>query len=190
MKTLSPTLLTHLQGGGPFTMADLYTVTMASGTILRWTDYDVDITHPVTGYTHSASGPVLKRGKTRTIIGVEALIRWRHPQRGQLLPAEFLPMIEDHPLAIELGQWVIENALLQIERWRQVGLDLAVSVNIGRRHLMQADFVQRLREALAAHPRLQPSCLELELLELVELVLEEDATGALLPPPPPWCPPW
>jgi len=100
-----------------------------------------------------------------TIIGVEALIRWRHPQRGQLLPAEFLPMIEDHPLAIELGQWVIENALLQIERWRQVGLDLAVSVNIGRRHLMQADFVQRLREALAAHPRLQPSCLELELLE-------------------------
>lgn len=71
MKTLSPTLLTHLQGGGPFTMADLHTITMASGTILRWTDYDVDITHPITGYTHSASGPVLKRGKTRTIIGVE-----------------------------------------------------------------------------------------------------------------------
>jgi EAL domain-containing protein (putative c-di-GMP-specific phosphodiesterase class I) len=74
-------------------------------------------------------------------------------------------MIEDHPLAIELGRWVIENALLQIERWRQAGLNVAVSVNIGRRHLMQDDFVQRLREALAAHPEVQPNWLELELLE-------------------------
>jgi len=74
-------------------------------------------------------------------------------------------MIQDHPLAIELGQWVIENALLQVERWQQDGLNIAVSVNIGVRHLMQADFVQRLREALDAHPRLKPDCLELELSE-------------------------
>ena len=103
--------------------------------------------------------------RTGEVIGVEALIRWLHPQQGLLPPADFLPMIEDHPLAVKLGQWVIENALLQIERWRQVGLDMAVSVNIGRRHLMQTDFVQRLREALAAHPGLGPDCLELELLE-------------------------
>jgi len=103
--------------------------------------------------------------RTGVVIGVEALIRWLHPQRGSLLPAGFLPMIEDHPLAIELGRWVIENALLQIERWRQAGLNVAVSVNIGRRHLMQDDFVQRLREALAAHPEVQPNWLELELLE-------------------------
>ena len=74
-------------------------------------------------------------------------------------------MIQDHTLAIEVGQWVIENALLQVERWQQDGLNIAVSVNIGVRHLMQADFVQRLREALDAHPRLKPDCLELELLE-------------------------
>ena len=74
-------------------------------------------------------------------------------------------MIEDHPLAVKLGQWVIESALAQMERWREVGLDMTVSVNIGRRHLMQADFVQRLREALAAHPAVRPGCLELELLE-------------------------
>ncbi len=103
--------------------------------------------------------------RTGEVIGVEALIRWLHPQQGLLPPADFVPMIEDHPLAVKLGQWVIENALLQIERWRQVGLDMAVSVNIGRRHLMQTDFVQRLREALAAHPGLGPDCLELELLE-------------------------
>ena len=103
--------------------------------------------------------------RTGVVFGVEAMIRWLHPQRGRLPPADFLPMIEDHPLAIELGQWVIENALLQVERWRQDGLNIAVSVNIGVRHVMQADFVQRLREALDAHPRLKPDCLELELLE-------------------------
>ena len=103
--------------------------------------------------------------RTGAVFGVEAMIRGLHPQRGRLPPADFLPMIEDHPLAIELGQWVIENALLQVERWRQDGLNIAVSVNIGVRHVMQADFVQRLREALDAHPRLKPDCLELELLE-------------------------
>ena len=103
--------------------------------------------------------------RTGAVIGVEALIRWRHPQRGLVPPADFLPMIEDHPLAVKLGQWVIESALAQMDGWREVGLNMAVSVNIGRRHLMQTDFVQRLGEALAAHPGLQPSCLELELLE-------------------------
>ena len=103
--------------------------------------------------------------RTGEVIGVEALIRWLHPQQGLLPPADFLPMIEDHPLAVKLGQWVIESALAQMESWREVGLNMAVSINIGRRHLMQTDFVQRLGEALAAHPGLQPNCLELELLE-------------------------
>ncbi len=103
--------------------------------------------------------------RTGTVIGVEALIRWLHPHRGLLLPADFLPMLEDHPLAVKLGQWVIESALAQMDGWREVGLNMAVSVNIGRRHLMQTDFVPRLGEALAAHPGLQPNCLELELLE-------------------------
>ena len=103
--------------------------------------------------------------RTGTVIGVEALIRWRHPQKGMVPPADFLPMIEDHPLAVKLGQWVIESALSQMELWRGVGLDLTVSVNIGTRHLMQAGFADQLREALAAHPGLLPSCLELELLE-------------------------
>ena len=102
---------------------------------------------------------------TGEVLSVEALIRWLHPQRGLLMPVHFLPMVEDHPLAVELGQWVIEAVLRQIERWQQDGLSIAVSVNVGRRHLMQADFVQRLRDALAAHPGLKPNCLELELLE-------------------------
>ncbi len=103
--------------------------------------------------------------RTGEVIGVEALIRWLHPQRGLLPPADFLPMIEDHPLAAELDQWVIANALQQIERWQKDGLSITVSVNIGGRHLMRPYFVQRLREALAVHPGLKPNCLELELLE-------------------------
>ena len=103
--------------------------------------------------------------RTGVVIGVEALVRWVHPERGLLPPVEFLPMIEDHPLAVKLGQWVIQSALVQMELWQEVGLNMPVSVNIGRRHLMQADFVHQLRDALAAHPRLQASCLELELLE-------------------------
>ena len=103
--------------------------------------------------------------RTGEVIGVEALIRWLHPQRGMLPPASFLPMIQDHPLAIEVGQWVIEGALQQVERWQQAGLNIAVSVNIGERHLTRPDFVQGLREALAAHPGVTPGTLRLEIRE-------------------------
>ncbi|WP_295400949.1 EAL domain-containing protein [uncultured Thiocystis sp.] len=100
-----------------------------------------------------------------TVVGAEALIRWRHPERGLLPPVVFLPVIEDHPLAVELGEWVIATALTQMEEWHALGLDLPVSVNIGARQLQQIDFVERLRALLAAHPGVKPSCLGLELLE-------------------------
>lgn len=100
-----------------------------------------------------------------TLVGAEALIRWRHPIRGLMAPGEFLPVIEDHSLAIELGEWVLENALSQIEQWRAIGLDIPVSVNIGARQLQQSDFAERLRRILAAHPGIGPNQLELEVLE-------------------------
>jgi EAL domain-containing protein (putative c-di-GMP-specific phosphodiesterase class I) len=100
------------------------------------------------------------------VIGAEALIRWQHPQRGLLLPQEFLPAIEDDPLAIELGEWVIETALTQMERWQASGLELPISVNVGARQLQQADFVARLRARLAAHPQVKPASLALEIQEV------------------------
>ncbi len=103
--------------------------------------------------------------RTGTVIGAEALIRWQHPQRGLLLPAEFLPMIKDHPLAVELDEWVLDSALTQIERWRAAGLDIPVSVNVSTHQLQQADFVARLHAMLAAHPNLRSGDLELEVLE-------------------------
>jgi EAL domain-containing protein (putative c-di-GMP-specific phosphodiesterase class I) len=100
-----------------------------------------------------------------TVVGAEALIRWQHPERGLLVPASFLPAIEDHPLAVELGEWVIDTALTQMERWQEEGLNIPVSVNVGARQLQAPDFVDRLAALMAAHPRVKPSSLELEIVE-------------------------
>ncbi|MEY4344969.1 MAG: hypothetical protein RL032_801, partial [Pseudomonadota bacterium] len=103
--------------------------------------------------------------RTGQIVGAEALIRWQHPEQGLLPPAAFLPIIENHPLAVEIGEWVIGAALLQMEHWVLQGMDVNVSVNIGARQLQQGDFVDRLRAILAMHPRINASALELEILE-------------------------
>ncbi len=109
------------------------------------------------------------------VIGAEALIRWQHPQSGLLMPAQFLPVIDDHPLAIEVGEWVIDSALGQLQRWRTQGLDIQVSVNVGARQMQQRDFVARLQQILTAHPDIAPNRLALEVLETSAL---EDIEGA------------
>ena len=103
--------------------------------------------------------------RTGEVIGAEALIRWQHPERGLLPPGAFLPSIEDHPISVALGEWVIHAALAQMSAWQAQGLDLQVSVNIGARQLQQADFPQRLGDILAAHPDVAPHRLQLEILE-------------------------
>jgi len=103
--------------------------------------------------------------RTGEVIGAEALLRWRHPERGLLPPGLFLPVIEEHPLTVEVGQWVIENALRQMEAWRDSGFEIPISVNVSAFELQQPDFVDRLCARLAAHPRVNPSHLELEVLE-------------------------
>ncbi len=111
--------------------------------------------------------------RTGTVIGAEALVRWQHPEKGLLPPSDFLPVIEDHPLAVELGEWVIDAVLTQTAIWQDAGLNIPVSVNIGARQLQQKDFVERLCKIQAAHPEIKLSCLELEALETSAL---EDLT--------------
>ena len=105
--------------------------------------------------------------KTGIVIGVEALIRMQHPKRGLLNPIEFLPIIENNPMSIEIGEWVIDTVLTQISEWQKMGLKLPVStsVNIAAVQLQQPDFAQRLTILLAAHPNVEPSLLGLEVLE-------------------------
>jgi diguanylate cyclase (GGDEF)-like protein/PAS domain S-box-containing protein len=102
---------------------------------------------------------------TGQVIGAEALIRWQHPEKGLLAPATFLSVIEDHQLSVDLGEWVIDTALTQIEKWHAAGLDLPVSVNMGARQLQQGDFVACLQAIMDRHPLVSASSLELELLE-------------------------
>jgi diguanylate cyclase (GGDEF)-like protein/PAS domain S-box-containing protein len=103
--------------------------------------------------------------RTGQVIGAEALLRWQHPERGLLPPGMFLPVIEDHPLTVEVGRWVIESVLNQMETWQQNGFDLPVSVNVSAFELQHPDFVSNLCARLQAHPRIKPSHLELEVLE-------------------------
>jgi diguanylate cyclase (GGDEF)-like protein/PAS domain S-box-containing protein len=99
------------------------------------------------------------------IVGVEALIRWEHPKKGLLAPAAFLPAVNEHAMAIDIGEWVIDTALGQVEAWKTQGLNIPVSVNVGARQLQQKNFVSRLGELLGKHPRVAPTELTLEILE-------------------------
>jgi EAL domain-containing protein (putative c-di-GMP-specific phosphodiesterase class I) len=103
--------------------------------------------------------------RTHAVVGAEALIRWQHPQRGLLSPLMFLPDVDESPVSVAIGEWVIKTALAQMGRWQQAGFDLPVSVNIGAYQLQQPDFSQRLQALLNACPQVLPSGLQLEVLE-------------------------
>ncbi|WP_304307910.1 bifunctional diguanylate cyclase/phosphodiesterase [Pseudacidovorax intermedius] len=103
-----------------------------------------------------------------TVLGAEALIRWQHPERGLLPPGAFLPLLEDDALTIDLGEWVIEQALVQAGRWAAAGLRLPVSVNVASAQLQAADFMRKLGLALERHPD-AADLLELEILETTSL---------------------
>ncbi|MBR7800079.1 bifunctional diguanylate cyclase/phosphodiesterase [Undibacterium fentianense] len=117
--------------------------------------------------------------RTGQVFGVEALIRWQHPAKGLLPPASFLPTIENHAFSIELGEWVMATAMAQIAHWQTLGLDLAVSVNVGALQLQQADFTQRLEKLLAPYPRFLLERLELEILESSALSDIEQVTRVI-----------
>ena len=105
--------------------------------------------------------------RTGSMIGVEALIRVQHPERGLLSPIEFLPVIENNALMIDVGEWVINAALSQINHWQILtpSLNIKVSVNVAAVQLQQPEFTARLTELLLAHPQVDARNLELEVLE-------------------------
>ncbi len=107
--------------------------------------------------------------RTWKLTGAEALIRWNHPERGLLPPVEFLHALEDTDLDIQLGEWVITNALNQLGQWRTAGLNLDLSINISAHHLQSPGFAEKLQKQLASNPGLPPGCLQIEILETAAL---------------------
>lgn len=103
------------------------------------------------------------------VIGVEALIRWNHPERGIVPPGEFLPMIEQSEFMADIDEWVIGEALEQIALWKRRGLDMRVSVNVSARLLLAPDFPDVVRNHLRRQPEVPPGLLEFEVLESAAL---------------------
>ncbi|TVR91986.1 MAG: EAL domain-containing protein [Wenzhouxiangellaceae bacterium] len=103
--------------------------------------------------------------RTGQVLGAEALLRWRHPERGTLPPAQFLPLVEGQPLALELGDWVLRQALAQLAGWNEQGLRVTVSVNVFARQMLAPDFIAKLHDALQRCPGVEPEQLEIEVLE-------------------------
>lgn len=112
------------------------------------------------------------------LTGAEALIRWRHPTRGLLTPAAFLPALENGPLAATVGSWVLDQACAQAALWRRNGMEtFRMGVNLFDAQLRVGDFVSEVIETLEKHG-LPPSSLELEITETIvldhdDLVLEK-----------------
>ncbi|ORU94446.1 MAG: diguanylate cyclase [Cycloclasticus sp. symbiont of Bathymodiolus heckerae] len=107
--------------------------------------------------------------RTGTIVGMEALLRWQHPEKGLVFPLEFLPVIEQHDLIISIGDWVMESALKQLTYWQEQGKDWSVSVNIAAKHFHLPSFYTRLKRMLNNYPDVSPCKLEIEILESVAL---------------------
>lgn len=103
--------------------------------------------------------------RTGAVVGVEALIRWQHPDQGLMLPGTFLPQIEKHPLCEMLGAWVLEAALGQLDAWCRSGLHLPVSINVSARQLQDEKFSSNLADLLSKYPHSAAADVQLEILE-------------------------
>ncbi len=107
--------------------------------------------------------PIVDLGRGE-VVGVEALVRWHHPEHGLLLPDSFLPLAEHIGAIIPLGLWVLETACRQGARWASQGLQLEVAVNLSARQLTDPSLVDDVRRILAK-TELHPSQLLLEITE-------------------------
>lgn len=116
--------------------------------------------------------------KTGRCVGAEALLRWQHPELGDVSPAEFIPLIEQTSLARQTTQWVLDAAMEQLGDWGPTGEAVALSVNISAANLAESDFVQRIQLGLLKRG-LRPDQLEIELTESAIMEQPEKAMAVL-----------
>ena len=109
------------------------------------------------------------------VLGAEALVRWMHPLRGLVSPAQFIPVAEESSLILSIGAWVLDAACRQLAAWRGNALtrDLSISVNVSAQQFKQPDFVDRVAAVLRTYG-VDSGCLKLELTESVVLFDVDD----------------
>ncbi|PLX86494.1 MAG: hypothetical protein C0617_00855 [Desulfuromonas sp.] len=113
------------------------------------------------------------------VIGLEALVRWQHPERGMVPPGDFIPLAEETGLIVPLGEWILRSVCAQIGSWRKKGLPpVRVAVNISGRQFQQPEFVDTVDRVLA-DTGLDPQWLELEITESVVMAKVEQTIMTL-----------
>ncbi len=114
-------------------------------------------------------------------LGAEALIRWLHPERGLVSPAQFIPLAEETGLILPIGHWVLDTACAQIKAWHKNAhtRDLTLSINVSARQFRQADFVAQVSAAIERHS-IDPMQLKLELTESLLLENIEDTIDSMI----------
>jgi len=115
---------------------------------------------------------------TGQLQAVEALLRWRDPQLGEVTPDRFIPVAEATGLILALGAWVLDTACRQIAAWSQAGMPLRVAVNLSAQQLRQADLVEQVQQCLSAHGA-RPDLLEIEVTESEAMQDPEQARHVL-----------
>jgi len=122
--------------------------------------------------------PVMS-AKSGRIITAEALLRWRHPQRGVIGPSSFIPLAEETGLMIPLGEWVIREACRYAAAWQLThGSQIRIAVNLSATQFRHQNLVEVIRSALATE-NLDPRCLEIELTESAVMTNPEESVGVL-----------
>ena len=119
--------------------------------------------------------------QTQRIIGFEALVRWRHPERGLVSPVEFIPIAEETGLIIPLGSWVLRDACRQMQKWRlqfPAAAAWTISVNISEKQLSKANFVDQIKQTLL-ETHLDACSLKLEITESLLLENSQSVTSKL-----------
>jgi diguanylate cyclase (GGDEF)-like protein/PAS domain S-box-containing protein len=117
--------------------------------------------------------------KSRRIVGVEALVRWQHPEKGLLQPMEFIPLAEDIGLIVPFGEWVLNEACRQAKTWQENGFPwMRVAVNLSARQFRNPGLVASIRGILEA-TGLDSKCLDLEITESIAMQ-NMDRTGRVL----------
>jgi diguanylate cyclase (GGDEF)-like protein len=116
--------------------------------------------------------------RSRRVVGVEALVRWQHPEKGLIMPGGFLPLVERTSMITPLSLRLVDKALGQASRWARAGIDLHVAVNLSPRCLHQPDLPDRIEAMLGQHG-VPPPYLGLEITESAIMIDEERALAAL-----------
>ncbi len=162
------------QGGGGYVLFDRGMHEEA----LRRLDIELDLRRALEkGQFEPYYQPIVRAADGR-LVGFEALVRWNHPQRGLISPADFIPLAEENGLIVPMGRWVLQAACEQMRRWQEDfprRPALTVSVNLSARQLLHPDLLAEIRRALRSSG-LSPRHLK---LEITESAMMEDAPRAI-----------